>query len=326
MYLGRIKVAKIKAKDVLEGQLYKGQWIVLWFLSIAGFADPETIALATGYSLKTVKRMYLYPLEKFKLIKRLVFKEPNVKTNFYSLTERGVKKLSLASGIYKQALRFTPKINQIFSEHRLFENRILAYLFRYYEPEKGKGRWSRELFGDERRWRKAIQKFRNRHKKQLEEQYGIGSDMFMYQLKKLYERIKQLPIPDIYVNTGDFGDSFTFIELETGEKRGKDHVREKLERYKEHAEDIEEILNEDLGRFPASKISIIFITNSKNTKETLRQHVFDEKIKVGYVPFCIDVITEEEFLKRLQEWRKKYDESTGWEKLDHSPDFCKNPV
>lgn len=291
MYLGRKKITgKFTEKDVLEGELYKGQLKVLRFLSIAGIATPEILSIATGYTIKTLNRMYLYPLLKqFKLIKKVEFKDEvggTIKTNYYTLTNRGYKKLARMTHKSLKELKFKIE-DQVLSEHRKMIIEILAYAARFYGIDEN----ITFRIGSEKQWRNRMKLVRDAEAEIIKKQYDIGSRILTVKLNELDDRMRKLPVPDMYVNENTH---VLFIEVETGEDRRQNHIDEKLRRYEKYKTLLQEIMLTS-----GKEIYVGFVAKNEELKQSLKERLQKAKEKVS-ISFKILIFTKDELINLFQ--------------------------
>jgi hypothetical protein len=303
MYLGKLKATgKFTSKDVLEGQLYVGQWEILWYLALVRFSTVDLISIATGYTKSSLTDTYLKTLfNQFKLIERVELKLPLGATqtarSFYVLTNLGYKKL----GIIPPRTSKYELAKLISSEHTALVITLLSYFFRH-DTTRYKGE-REEIVKTERDWVSMLNTIRKEKAEELIRKYGVGYAS-SNTIRQFNSTVKGVPIPDIYFEFNPIAfpgleeltyygiepGNIVFIEVETGEHR-KPQIEEKLERYNKSKWFFEQYLNN-------KDIAVLFVMRSDQKKET-----FDRWLKESSVakiaPFPILQATIEEMGEKL---------------------------
>jgi hypothetical protein len=301
MYLGKTKTSgHFTSKDVLNGKLLAGQMEILWFLGLAGFATPELLAAATGYTKTSIMRAYMQiMLTQFKLVKRIVFDYPfsgKMPTNFYTLSSRGYQKL----GIKRKKFGWKELAAHPFSEHKFLISEVLAYFFRHdIVREKG---GEERFVGDEDKWKSLLYTIKKEGQEKLQHKYGVGYTTNVA-IKQLGEEMRGIPVPDLYCKfdldylpglrplKGSIKKEATiFMEVETG-NRGVDRINNKLERY-EHKRGF---FGVNMG---INDYALLFISPDDRKKKALELRL-NEAPDRKFVSYPIIVLTTKELADML---------------------------
>jgi|GEM_PF-5051291 len=298
MYLGKLKATgKFTSKDVLEGQLYVGQWEILWYLALVRFSTVDLISIATGYTKSSLTDTYLKTLfNQFKLIERVELKLPLGATqtarSFYVLTNLGYKKL----GIIPPKTSKYELAKLLSSEHTALVITLLSYFFRH-DTMRFRGE-REEIVKTEKNWQNILDDVRKEKAEELIRQYGIGYASSSA-IKQFNSAVKGIPIPDIYFEFNpiafpgleeltyygiELGD-IVFIEVETGEHR-KPQIEEKLERYNKSKWFFEKYLNN-------KNYALLFVVRSEQKKDTLDKWLKESSVaKLSHFPILQATIEE----------------------------------
>jgi len=303
VYLGKLKATgKFTSKDVLEGELYVGQWEILWYLALVRFSSIDLISEATGFTKGSISDNYLRVLtNQFRLVNRLEVKLPfgttQIARSFYTLSDLGYKKLGIAR----------PKVSEyefaklISSEHTALVIMLLSYLFRH-DTTRYKGK-REEIVKTERDWINILDSVRKEKSEELIKKYGVGFAS-ANAIKQFNSTVKGVPIPDVYFEFdpvafpgleeltyyGIQPGNLLFIEVETGEHR-KPQIEEKLERYNKSKWFFEDHLHKN-------SFGILFVMKNKQKKDTFDKWLKESSV-VRNLPFPILISTIEEMGERL---------------------------
>jgi hypothetical protein len=283
MYLGKLKATgQFKTQDILEGELYVGQWEILWYLALVRFSTLDLISTATGYSKNSLRDVYLRTLStQFKLVERIKLKLPLGTTertsSFYTLTNLGYKKL----GIGHPKRREYELAKLISSEHTALVVTLLSYFFRH-DTTRYKGE-REQIVKTSRDWMDILEYARKEKADEAIRKYGVGF-VSSNAIKQFNSTVKGVPIPDVYFEFdpvafpgleeltyyGIQPGNLLFIEVETGEHR-KPQIEEKLERYNKSKWFFEQYLNKN-------DYAVLFVMKSNQKKETLDKWLMDSGI------------------------------------------------